>query len=178
MRAATASVPGLLPTDKINPGTAFEVVGIDFAGPVKYKGKAKTEGKAYLAIFACSLSRDIHLELLQNLETPTFLVSLKKYIARRGRPRVIYTDNGGTFAKASTWLKQIRKDERIRGLVEEYEITWKFNLSRAPCWGGQFERFIAVVKSAMYKVVGEGFLTWDGLAELMLDIEIQINRRP
>jgi hypothetical protein len=30
----------------------------------------------------------------------------------------------------------------------------------------------------MYKVVGGGFLTWDELAELMLDIEIQINRRP
>ena len=30
----------------------------------------------------------------------------------------------------------------------------------------------------MYKVVGGGFLTWDEIAELMLDIEIQINGRP
>ena len=30
----------------------------------------------------------------------------------------------------------------------------------------------------MYKVIRGGFLTWDELAELMLDIEIQINRRP
>ena len=132
VRAATVPVPGLLPKDRTNPGTAFEVVGIDFAGPVKYKKTAKTEGKAYLAIFACSLSRAIYWELLQNLETPTFLLSLTKYIARRGRPRVIYSDNGGTFVKASEWLKQIRKDERIRGLVEEYEIIWKFNISRAP----------------------------------------------
>ena len=99
------------------------MVGIDFAGPVKYKKTAKTEGKAYLAIFACSLPIAIHLALLQNLETPTFLVSLKKYIARREHPRVIYSDNGGTFVKVSAWLKQIRKDERIHGLVEEYEIT-------------------------------------------------------
>ena len=91
---------------------------------------------------------------------------------------MIYTDNVGTFVKTSTWLKQIRKDERLRGFLEENEITWKFNLSRAPWWGGQFERLIAVVKSAMYKVIGGGFLTWDELAELMLDIEIQINRRP
>ena len=62
--------------------------------------------------------------------------------------------------------------------MEEYEITWKFNLSRAPWWGGQFERLIAVVKLAMYKVIGEGFLTWDELAELTLDIEIEKNRRP
>ena len=131
VRAATVPVPGLVPKDRTNPGTAFEVVGIDFAGPVKYKKTAKTEGKAYLAIFACSLSRAIHLELLQNLEMPTFLVSLKKYIACCGRPRVIYSDNGGTFVKVSAWLKQIHKDERTCGLVEEYEITWKFNLSHA-----------------------------------------------
>ena len=93
-------------------------------------------------------------------------------------PRVIYTDNGGTFVKTSTWPKQIHKDERVRGFVEEKEITWKFNLTHAPWWGGQFERLIAVVKSAMYKVIRGGFLTWDELAELMLDIEIQINRRP
>ena len=30
----------------------------------------------------------------------------------------------------------------------------------------------------MYKVIGGGFLTLDELAEFMLDIEIQINRRP
>ena len=177
-RAVTSPVPGLLPNDRTNPGAAFEVVCIDFAGPVSYRKSAKSEGKAYLAIFACRLSRAIHLELVRNLETSTFIVCLKKYIARRGRPRVVYTDNGGTFVKTSAWLKQIRKDEGVRGFVEEKEISWKFNLSRAPWWGEQFERLIAVVKSAMYKVIGGGFLTWDELAELMLDIEIQINRSP
>lgn len=30
----------------------------------------------------------------------------------------------------------------------------------------------------MYKVIGGGHLTWDELGEILLDIEIQINRRP
>ena len=30
----------------------------------------------------------------------------------------------------------------------------------------------------MFKVIGGGHLTWDELSEVMLDIEIQINRRP
>ena len=63
----TSPVPGLLPNDRTNPGAAFEVVGIDFAGPVRYRKSAKSEGKAYLAMFACSLSRAIQLELAQNL---------------------------------------------------------------------------------------------------------------
>jgi hypothetical protein len=51
-------------------------------------------------------------------------------------------------------------------------------VSRASWWGGQFERLIGVVKSAMYKVIRGGHLTWDELSEVMLDVEIQINRRP
>ena len=61
-KAVTSPVPGLLLNDRTNLEAAFEVVGIDFAGPVRYRKSVKSEGKAYLAIFACSLSRavDIH----------------------------------------------------------------------------------------------------------------------
>ena len=47
-----------------------------------------------------------------------------------------------------------------------------------PLGGGQFERLIGVVKSSMYKVIGGATLTWDELCEVILDVEIQINRRP
>ena len=86
---------------------------------------------------------------------------------------MVYSDNGGAFTKASKWLERLRKDEKLRGLVEEYDINWKFNLGRVPWWGGQFERLIGVVKSAMFKVIGGGHLTWDELSKVMLDIEIQ-----
>ena len=97
--------------------------------------RIKTEAKAYLVIFACSLSRAVYLELLPNLETETFLPSLKRFITRRGRPRVIYSDNGGTFIKAAKWLEKVRKEERFNSHLEEQNIKWVFNLSRAPWWG-------------------------------------------
>lgn len=139
---STPPVAGQLPDDRITPGTAFQVIHVDFAGPIKFRKSTKAEGKAYFCIFACSLSSAIHLELLHNLETSTFIMCLKRFIARRGRPSVIYSDNGGAFIKASKCLEQLRKNENLRGLTEEYEIKWKFNLSRAPWWGGQFERLI------------------------------------
>ena len=89
----------------------------------------------------------------------------------------MYSDNGGTFVKESKWLEQLRKYERVRGLVKNYEITWKFNLSLAPWWGGLFEPLIAVVRSATYKVIGGGSPKRNELGEKLLDIEIQINRR-
>ena len=72
----------------------------------------------------------------------------------------------------------MRKDEHIQGLLQQHDIIWKFNLSRAPWWGGQFERLIGIVKSAMYKVIGGATLTWSELSEVLLDVETQINRRP
>ena len=169
--------PGNLPTDRTG-GAAFQVIGTDFAGPICYRMANKQEGKSYLLIFSCSLSRAVHLELVQDLETRTFIQCLKRLITRRGRPAVIYSDNGATFLKAAKWLEQVRNDERVQGLLQEYDVIWKFNLSRAPWWGGQFERLIGVVKSAMYKVIGGAMLSWSELSEVLLDIEIQINRRP
>ena len=51
-------------------------------------------------------------------------------------------------------------------------------MSRAPWWGGEFERLIGVVKQAMYKAIGGANLNWNELSEVILDVEVQINRRP
>ena len=170
--AVATPPPGLLPTNRTEETTAFEVVSVDFAGPIRYRKGSNRERKAYIALFACSLTRGVHLELLPSLETE------KRFIARRGRPKTLYSDNGGTFVKAAKWLKTVRRDEKVQGYLEQQEIQWQFNLSRAPWWGGQFERLIGVVKRAFYKTIGAATLTWDELSEIMLDVEIQINRRP
>ena len=171
-----APPPGLLPKECTDISGAFEVVGTDFAGPILCNLRNKREGKAYLVIFSCSLSRAVRLELAT--KTTTFLPCLKRPIARRGRPSVIYSDNGSTFAKAAKWLTQARRDEELNSFLESHDIKWKFNLSRAPWWGGQFERLIGIVKTTMFKVIGRATLSWDELSEVLLDVEIQVNRRP
>ena len=47
------------------------------------------------------------------LGTSEFLSSLKRFIARWGRPAVIYSDNGRTSVGAAQWLKQVRGDENL-----------------------------------------------------------------
>ena len=74
-----------------------------FAGPMKYRiiKKKGQEGKAYVVLSACSLTRGIYLELLSSLETSEFLRSLKRFIVRGGRPEKIYSDNDRTFVAAA-----------------------------------------------------------------------------
>ena len=86
VRALASPPPGNLPKDRTERRAAFQVVGIDYAGPLKYRKTKKVEGKAYLALYACSVTRALYLELLPNMETSEFLKSLKRFIARRGRP--------------------------------------------------------------------------------------------
>ena len=62
-------------------------------------------------------------------------------------------------------------------LVTE-QVKWKFNLSRAPWWGGQFERMVELVKQCLYKATGRAKLTKQELEEVILDTEINLNNRP
>ncbi|XP_046863157.1 uncharacterized protein LOC124456893 [Xenia sp. Carnegie-2017] len=91
-----APIPAPLPKTRTEGTTPYKVIGVDFAGPIKYKVK-KNQGKAYLVLVSCSLTRGVYLELLKSLETTSFLQSLKRLIARRGRPSLIYSDTAKTF---------------------------------------------------------------------------------
>jgi hypothetical protein len=112
------------------------------------------------------------------LSARDFIISFKKFVARRGRPELIYSDNGATFQAAAKWLREVRDDERLNNLLTNLSIDWRFNLSCAPWWGGQFERLIGVFKNAFHKSVGSGNLSWTELEEVVLDIEITIDNRP
>ena len=156
----------------------MNVIGLDFAGLGKYLQKPKKEHKAYVVLYSCSLTYGVFLELLSNLETKEFIQSLKRFIARRGQPLKVYSDNGKTFVTASKWLEKVRKDEKFNDFLSQQSIIWQFNLSHTPWWGGQFERLIGLMKATFYKTVGQGLLTWEELTEVLLDIEVTLNNHP
>ena len=52
-------------------------------------------------------------------------------MARRGRPRKIYSDNTQTYKATAKWIKNIMKEEKIDTILENQSIVWQFNLSKA-----------------------------------------------
>lgn len=170
--------PGILPTTRTQGITPYQVIGVDYAGPLQYRVSKQREGKAYVLLYSCSLTRGIYIELLPTLETTDFLASLKRFVARRGRPERIYSDNGGTFIGAAKWVRAVAKDEKLQNYLSINQVRWQFNLSRAPWWGGQFERMIGLVKAALNKTIGNGLLKWKELEEVLLDVEVALNNRP
>ena len=53
-----APTPAPLATTRTEGTVPYKVVGVDFAGPLKYRVK-KAQGKAYLVLFACSITRGV-----------------------------------------------------------------------------------------------------------------------
>ena len=151
---------------------------MDFAGPIAVKEVNKSVGKAYIIVYTCSLTRALCLELLPDQSHASFIPSLKRMMARRGRPEKIYSDNFSTFLSASKWLKDVLRNEKTHDYLASNDIKWQFNMSRAPWWGGQFERMVALVKQSIYKVVGKALLTRAELEEVLIDVELCLNNRP
>ena len=105
--------PGLLPRDQTEGYRAFQIVGTNYAGPIIYKRKQKTEGKAYILLFACRLSRTVHSELLTDQTTEGFIQCLKRFVGRRGRSEEIFSYNAKTFKADAKWLKNVMTSERF-----------------------------------------------------------------
>ena len=73
---------------------------------------------------------------------------------------------------------KLNKPEELNHFFNFNNVKWKFNLSRAPWWGGQLERMVGLVKNSLYKTFGKATLSWRELEEVLLDIENTLNNRP
>ena len=105
--------------------------------------------KVYIALFSCAVTRAIHLDLTEDLGTETFLRCLRRFIARRGVPELIVSDNAKTFKSASKELKVLYEQSEFQAFLMERRITWRFNLEKAPWWGGFYERMVKGVKRCL-----------------------------
>ena len=54
--AHPAPPPGNIPKNRTQGTAAYQVIRVDYAGPLRYRVKPKQEGKAYILLYACSLT--------------------------------------------------------------------------------------------------------------------------
>ena len=69
----------------------FTFVGVDYFRPFCVKHGRCTE-KRYEVLFICLTVRAVHIEVAHSLDTSSFINALRRFIARRGSPRVIRSD--------------------------------------------------------------------------------------
>ena len=156
-----------LPEARVSESPPFTVVGIDFAGPlfsVDMPGK-----KLYICLFTCGVIRAVHLELTESLSTNDFVLAFKRFVARRGLPSIVYSDNAKTFKGAEV---------RLQALLGPSCPCWKFIAPRSPWWGGWWERLVRSVKTALRKSLGRASLSRTELETTLFEVENCVNSRP
>ena len=127
-----------LPKNRISPAPPFTYTDVDYFGPFIIKERRK-EVKRYGSLFMCLVSRAVHIEVASSLESNSFILALRRFIARRGPVREMRSDNGTNFVGARNELLQAREeldDEEIRVKLLKENIDWIFNPPAASHMGG------------------------------------------
>ncbi|KAI8116952.1 hypothetical protein CVS40_11069 [Lucilia cuprina] len=193
---------GNLPEDRVIRTRPFLNVGIDFLGPITihYKVRGKKTDKSYVCVFVCFATKAVHLEVVSDLTSAAFIGALKRFVARRGCPGKIFSDNATNFRRgcpgkifsdnatnfigAANSLNEIHKlfseKEHCKNVDEfcaQKNIEWLNIPARSPHVGGLWEACVKSVKKHFYKVT-EGTMTYEELYTLMTQIESVLNSRP
>ena len=169
-----------LPRDRLLVSPPFTKVGVDYFGPLHVKYGRK-HLKRYICLFTCLVTRAVHLEVAFSLETDSFIMCLRRFVARRGNPQVIYSDNGTNFVGADRELKECIENWNQSQIVNELSqkgIKWVFNPPASPHMGGAWERVVRSCKTAFKAVLKKQVLTDEVLATTMAEVESLVNSRP
>ncbi|XP_075167649.1 uncharacterized protein LOC142239759 [Haematobia irritans] len=142
-RHTQSQIMASLPPERTMPSRPFTNTGVDFAVPFDiktYKTRVCQKTKGYICIFICFSTKAIHLEVTSDLSTQSFLAAFSRFIARRGCPSCIYSDNGKNFVGAAELLKKERleflKSLQSQTLLQysHNNLVWKFYPLAPPTW--------------------------------------------
>ena len=148
----------------------FTFTGVDCFGPFLVK-RARSELKRYGCIFVCFNTRAVHLEVLDTLETDSFINAFRRFASRRGIPREVWSDNGTNFVGAQREMVKM-------------SVKWNFNPPHASHMGGVWERLIRIVRKVLTAVLPQGSLHGGAslndemIRTIFCEVEQIVNSRP
>ena len=98
-----------LPSDRFQEEPPFTHCGVDMFGPFHIKERRNTLN-CYGVLFTCLVSRAVHIEMAKVIDTDSFILALRHFIARRGNVRSIRCDNGVTlWEQKGSWQNPLKK---------------------------------------------------------------------
>ena len=89
--------------------------------------------KANICLFVCLTVKAVHLELVLDLTTESFILALCRFRARQSYPLFIWSDHGTNFIGANHELKELNtllNHQVTQGAISEFcstqSIQWKY----------------------------------------------------
>ena len=177
-RAVASQKMADLPPERLIAGKPpFHVTGCDCFGPFPVKYKRSTVLR-YGCVFTCMNIRAVHIEKLDTLEADSFINGLRRFIARRGCPAVMFSDNATNFSSAVKQLN-LAKSEVVQRFSSQNAIEWRFIPPKASHHGGTWERMIRTIRKVATGVLqNNDRMTDEILSTFFCEVENIVNGRP
>ncbi|XP_061725398.1 uncharacterized protein LOC133531282 [Cydia pomonella] len=180
-KGTTLKVPvGDLPPERLQANQPpFTAAAVDLFGPMNITIGRRRE-KRWGVLYTCLTTRAVHLELAASLSASSMILSLRRMIARRGTPTVLYSDNATNFYGAERELAEAKRTlpDSLKPFLTERAITWKKIPPGNPSAGGAWERLVGSVKTALKVILKERAPHEEVLHTLLLESEHIVNSRP
>ena len=173
-----------LPADRVSDKVAiFDVVGIDCFGPMyvhdgRSTRRTNASKKVYGLLITCLASRAIHIEMLPSMDTTSFELGIRRFMAVRGRCSKIYSDVGSNFVGAINTDLDINS---VKELSSNLNISWVLSPPYAKNFNGVWERKIQAVKhvlNASMQLLGKHTLSREELSTLLQEACSIVNNTP
>lgn len=125
--------------------------------------------------------RAIHIEVSHTLDTNSFILALRRFTARRGQVKEMYSDNGTNFVGGEREMREAIENwnaKQIHDHLLQKNIKWSFNTPTASNQVGSWERCIRTIRKILAALTTEQTLDDEGLSTLMSEVEAIVNGRP
>ena len=182
---AKGQLMGQLPQLQVAAGfPAFSNTAIDMFGPFQVKIGCKTLKEAHVIIFTCMTTRAIHLELVTDRSTDTFLMAFRRFASIRGHPINCWSDCGTNFVGAQQYLREVMQDwdiPRIQSVLSsEFSCTfkWEWNVPRASHQNGVVKSLIKSVRQALDASSKNQSFTEEQWRMHLAEVTYLVNSRP
>ena len=168
-----------MPRDRMNLVRPFEHTGMDYTGHLFVRDpETKKSVKMYVLLYTCLNIRAIHLDLIPDMSTRSFLMSFLRFTNLYGIPASIYTDNAKSFMAGGKILADALSSNAFQEHLSYQGIKHR-KLPVYSAWvGACWERLIRVVKNCLYKTIGRATLTYFELLTVLSDVQLAVNSRP
>lgn len=179
---------GDIPKCRLQQVKPFMITGVDYAGPIMLRSsttRRNVPSQAYICLFVCMTTKALHLEVVSDLSSETFLMAFCRFISRRGPVEQMHSDCGTNFVGAAKLFQSVDQfthskefQDKCQTYLMSRNISWHFNPPSAPHFGGLWEAGVKSVKTLLYRTLGLQRLKYEELATLLSRIEATLNSRP
>ena len=167
----------VIPIERTLAEIPFAITGVDYSGPHEIR-EGYERVKVWVCLFTCLVSRAVYLVLVKDITSLTFLAALQELICRRGRPKMLVSDNATTFTHTCKMLKEISQVAEVVNELANEGIEWRFIPAKAPWFGGIYERLIGIMKKELAKMYDGTVFTEFQVRNHLYEIEKVMNNRP